>query len=109
MKKILCVDNQKDLIDVLASNNKQAIIVDCLLIDNLGMVLLQSTIHYYNKNNHIILLSVNNSLPYLIFAIENDFKFIFTKLKNTNIDNYKELAKKHKCRIFNFTENIFKC
>ena len=47
---------------------------------------------------------------YKFLSIKDELREnLITKLKNTNIDNYKELAKKHKCRIFNFTENIFKC
>lgn len=108
MKKIICVDNQKDLVKILSLTNKQVIIIACLLIDNLGIILLKETIQHYNKNNHTILLNVENSFPYLIFAIENSFKFIITTFKNANIDNYKELANNHGCKIFNFTENIFK-
>lgn len=109
MKKILYVDNQKDLVEALNNANKQVVIIDCLLIDNLGIALLKETINYYNKNNHTIALNVNNSVSYLIFALENNFQFIITTLKNTDISNYKELALKLNCKIFNFTEQKFKC
>lgn len=109
MKKFLCVDNQKDLVTALNDLNKQVIIIDCLLIDNLGLTLLKETINYYNKSNHVVILNVEKSLPYLIFAIENNFKFIITTFKNLDINNYKELAKNNSCKIFNFTDNIFKC
>ncbi len=111
MKKILYIDNQEDLVNALCRNNNITItlIIDCLLIDNLGMLLLKETINNYNTNNHTFLLNVGNSLPYLIFAIENNFSFIITTFNNINIDNFKKLAKNHNCKIFNFTENIFRC
>ncbi|MDR2008192.1 MAG: hypothetical protein LBQ34_04385 [Alphaproteobacteria bacterium] len=133
MKKIICVNNQQDLITALCEeshdkiinqkenhqesckkNNqksceKNLIVIDSLLIDNLGMVLLRHTIDYYNKNQHFTLLNVGDSLPFLIFALENHFKLILTSPKNHDISNFKELAENQDAKIFSFTENIFEC
>ncbi|MDR0484558.1 MAG: hypothetical protein LBH40_04715 [Alphaproteobacteria bacterium] len=91
------------------SNKKNLIVIDYLLLENLGMVLLKKTIDYYNKEQHLILLDVKDSLAYLLFALENNFKFIFTTLKNQDIDNIILLAENQGSKIFNFTENIFEC
>ncbi|MCL2567633.1 MAG: hypothetical protein FWE18_06050 [Alphaproteobacteria bacterium] len=138
MKKIIYVNNQEDLIKAICNNHgvgndkiinqkeinqenckknikncykseKNLIIVDAVLINNLGMVLLRETIDYYNTHKNFILLNVEDSLPFLLFAIENKFNFISTVLKKKDISNIIELAENRGTKIFSFTENIFEC
>ncbi len=101
---MLKVYSQEELL--VALSGKEAVLVDYSVVHNLGIVLLKATIVANNMNNLLIIVDTGNSLPYLIFSIENGFKIILVNIEKSIYLSYKDMATKYECLLFNCVENL---